>query len=137
VKIVKDKIGIVLGLLVTILVFISLVAYIAFAGTIGYAELAPVAIAITLVAFSAYILWDKTRSISKGLPARDERLENITHKAGYYGFIAAIWSAVGAPVLVDIFFGRELEGSHVTAVVVIASGFVFATSYLYLARKGN
>ncbi|MCJ7470834.1 hypothetical protein MUO74_10175, partial [Candidatus Bathyarchaeota archaeon] len=29
------------------------------------------------------------------------------------------------------------EGSHVTAVVVIVSEFVFATSYLYLARKGN
>lgn len=133
----KDRIGIVLGLLVTILVCISLVAYITFAGTIGYAELAPIAIVIILVAFSAYILWDRARSISKGLPAKDERLENINHKAGYYGFIAAIWSAVGVPVLTDILFGHELEGSQVTAAVVIISGFVFATSYLYLARKGN
>lgn len=125
------------GFLMAILVLISLVAYITFAGTIGYADLAPAAIAIILVAFSAYILWDRARSISRGLPAKDERLEKINHKAGYYGFIAAIWSAVGVPLVSDIFFEHELEGSQVAGAVVIISGFAFAISYLYLARKGN
>ena len=133
----KDRIGIALGLLVTILVLISLVAYVAFAGTIEYTELAPAAIAMALVAFSAYIIWDRARNISRGLPVKDERLENINHKAGYYAFIAAIWGAVGAPLLSTILFGHELEGSQVAGVVVIASGLVFATAYLYLARKGN
>jgi hypothetical protein len=133
----KDRIGIAIGLLIAALVIISLTAYITFAGTIGYGELAATAVVIILVVFSAYILWDRARSVSKGLPAKDERLVNINYKAGYYGFIAAIWSAVGAPLAADVFFGHELEGSHVTAVVVIVSGFVFAISYLYLARKGN
>jgi uncharacterized membrane protein YqhA len=133
----KDKIGIALVLLITILVSISFAVYITFAGTIGYVELASVAMVIILVAFSAYIIWDRARNISKGLPARDERLEKINYKAGYYGFIAAIWSAVGVPLLSDILFGHELEGSLVTAAVVIISGFAFAASYLYLARKGS
>lgn len=133
----RDKIGIVVGLLVIILVIVSLTVYVAFAGAVGYAELAPITIAVVLIAFSAYILWDRTRSISKGLPAKDERLESINHKAGYYGFIAAIWSAVGVPLLSNILFGHELPGSQVTAAVVLISGFAFATSYLYLARKGN
>lgn len=133
----KDRIVIALGVVIAVLVLVSLVAYIMFAGAIGYAEMAVPAIAIILVAFSAYILWDRAKNVSKGLPAKDERLENINHKAGYYGFIAAIWSAVGVPLLVDILFGCELEGSQVTAVVVIVSGFVLAMSYLYLARRGS
>jgi hypothetical protein len=133
----KDRIGIALGLLVTVLVVVSLAAYMMFAGKIGYGELAPAVIVMVLVVFSIYILWDRAKNASRGLPAKDERLRNINYKAGYYGFIAAIWSAVGVPLLVDIVFGHELEGHLITAAVVVVSGLVFATSYLYLARKGN
>ena len=133
----KNKIGIALGLLVTILVCATLAVYVIYAGAIGYAEMAPVAIVVILVAFSAYVLWDRARSVSKGEPAVDERLKNANYRAGYYGFIAAIWSAVLAPTLVDILFGYELEGSRVTAAVVIVSGLVFAVSYLYMTRRGN
>ncbi len=61
----------------------------------------------------------------------------INYKAGFYGFIAAIWSAVFGPLFIEILFDYELEGSRVTAVVVLVSGFVFAASYLYMNRKGN
>jgi len=134
---VKDKIVIALGLVIAVLVIVSLAAYLMFVGTIGYAELADAAIVTVLAAFSIYILWDRARNVSRGLPAKDERLDRINYKAGYYGFIAAIWSAVGGPLLADVLFNRELEGHLVTSVVVIVSGFVFAISYLYLARKGN
>ena len=133
----KDKIVIALGLVIAVLVIVSLAAYLMFVGTIGYAELADAAIVTVLAAFSIYILWDRARNVSRGLPAKDERLDRINYKAGYYGFIAAIWSAVGGPLLADVLFNRELEGHLVTSVVVIVSGFVFAISYLYLARKGN
>jgi hypothetical protein len=133
----KDKMVIALGLSVIVLVLVSLAAYTAFVGTIGYGEIATVAVVAVLVAFATYIMWDRARSVSKGLPAADERLKNINYKAGYYGFIAAIWSSVFAPILADILLGHELEGHLVTAVVVVAAGFVFAISYLYLARKGS
>ncbi|MBI2937725.1 MAG: hypothetical protein HYY22_05910 [Thaumarchaeota archaeon] len=133
----KDRIVVVLGLSLVVLVLISMIAYITFAGTIGYGEIASVAIVAILVSFATYIMWDRARNISKGLPAADERLKNINYKAGYYGFIAAILSAVLAPALADVLFGYELEGHLVTVSVVIAAGFAFAASYLYLARKGS
>jgi hypothetical protein len=133
----KDKLAIMMGILLVAVVLVSVALYSAAAGAIGYVELGVPAIAIILVAFAAYILWDKARNASKGLPSADERLKIASYKAGYYAFIVAIWSAVGAPVVYDILFEHELEGSEVTAIVVIASGFVFAVSYLFLARKGN
>jgi hypothetical protein len=84
-----------------------------------------------------YIVWDRLKNVQKGLPAKDERLTNISYKAGYYAFIAAIWSAVFSPLLADFILKRELNGGDVTAIVVLISGFVFVVSYLYLYRKGN
>ena len=65
-----------LGLSVVVLVSISLTAYVAFVGTIGYGEIASVAVVAVLVAFATYIVWDRARSVSKGLPASDERLKH-------------------------------------------------------------
>jgi membrane protease YdiL (CAAX protease family) len=133
----KEKTLIALILLVAVLVTFSMAVYLAFAGTIGYEEVASAGIIVILVAFAAYILWDKAKNKSKGLPAGDKRTKNITYKAGYYGFIAAIWSAVFAPLFVDIFFGYEMESDLVSGAVVLIGGLVFAASYLYMARKGN
>ena len=133
----KDKIGIVIGLVVIILVVLSLAFYIMNAGTIELAELTSFAIVIILVLLVSYAIWDRARNVRKGFPAKDERLINISYKAGYYGFIAAIWSAVLGPVFFEIFFDYELPGSRVTAVVVLVSGFVFIASYLYMNRKGK
>ena len=77
------------------------------------------------------------KNIRKGLPAKDERLIKINYKAGYYGFIAAIWGATFGPVIIDIIWGVELEGHLVTALVVLVSGLTFIISYLALAGKGN
>ncbi|MCJ7570628.1 MAG: hypothetical protein MUO82_01960 [Candidatus Thermoplasmatota archaeon] len=107
------------------------------AGTMELTELLSLAIVIVLVLAATYIIWNRAKNIRKGLPAKDERLININYKAGYYGFIAAIWSAVGAPVVYDILFNHELEGHLVTAIVVLISGFIFVVSYLYLAWKGK
>jgi len=134
----NDKTGIILGLLATILVLLTLAVYIMNAGTIDFTELGSFAIVIILVLAATYIIWDRAKNIRKGLPAKDERLINISYKAGYYGFIAAIWSAVGAPLLADIFLGREeLEGHYITAIVVLVSAIIFMISYFYLAWKGK
>jgi C4-dicarboxylate transporter len=133
----KDNIGILLGLLVTILVLITLAFYILNVGTIEFTELTSLAIVIILVLAATYIIWDRAKNVRKGLPAKDERLKNINYKAGYYGFIAALFSPFVGQFIADIILGHELDGSQVTAVVIIVSGFVFITSYLYLARKGN
>jgi hypothetical protein len=133
----KDKIGIITGLVIAIVVILTLGIYAMNIGTIDVTKFGLFAIAIILVTAVLYILWDRTKNVRKGLPAKDERLININYKAGYYGFIAAILSTIFTPVLFDIILGREPEGHHIITIVVLVSGFVFIASYLYLARKGN
>jgi hypothetical protein len=133
----KDKKGIVVGIVVAVAVLLTLFFYLRGAGEIELNEIVLVGIVLILVVLAMYIIWDRLRNVQKGLPAKDERLININYKAGYYAFMAAIWSAVFSPLIADIFLGRELKGGDVTAIVILISGFVFVVSYLYLARKGN
>ena len=66
---------------------ISFGAYFAFVGTIGYVEIVTVAIVAILVAFAVYVVWDRARSASKGLPAGDEN-----EKRGLQGWILWVHS---------------------------------------------
>jgi hypothetical protein len=132
----NDRKVIALGAMLIVVVLVSLAIYLVAPDETGFGQMTAVVV-LALVAFAAYMIWDKARNASKGLPTKDERLTNVSHRAGYYGFIAAIWSAVFAPMIYDTLTGRELEGHLVTAVVVIVSAFAFVISYLYLARKGS
>ena len=133
----KDKIGIVIGILIAAAVLVALSLFVLNAGNLELNEIIPIGIVLILVASAVYIIWDRVKNIKKGLPAQDERLKLTNYKACSYGFIAAIWSAVGAPLISDILFNHELQGSHVTAVVVLCGGLAFMISYLYLAWKGK
>jgi hypothetical protein len=133
----KGKKEIIIGFIVTSMVFLTLFFYLMGAGEIGLDEIILVGIVIILVSLAMYIIWDKIRNIQRGLPIKDERVINISYKAGYYGFIAAVWSAVLCPVIIDIIFRYELNGGDVTAIVVLISAFVFILSYLYLYYKGK
>ena len=133
----KDKIGISVGIGIALVVVVTLSLFAMNAGTIGVNEIMLFGLVLALVVSVFYILWDRIKNVQRGLPAKDERVTVTNYKAGYYGFIAAIWSAVGGPLLSDILFGYELEGHYVTAIVVLVSGLVFIASYLYLAQKGD
>jgi hypothetical protein len=133
----KDKIGIVGGIGIVAAVIVTFSFYVLNAGNLELNEILTIGIVLILVASTFYILWDRIKNIKKGLPAQDERLKITNYKACYYGFIASIWSAVGAPLISGIIFDYELEGHYVTAVVVLCGGLAFMISYLYLAWKGN
>jgi len=133
----KEKLEIITGLILVIVVSITLLIYALNAGILDITKFGLFVIAILLVTAVLYILWDRVKNVRKGLPAKDERLININYKAGYYGFIAAMLSSVFGPLLSDIILRRELEGYHVTTIIVLVSGFMFIVSYLFLARKGN
>jgi len=132
----KDKKEIAVGIIVAVAVIFTLFFYLRGAGEIEVNEIVLVGMVLILVGLAMYIVWDRIKNVQKGLPAKDERLININYKAGFYAFIAAIWSAVFSPLIADVFLGRELTGGDVAAIVVLISGFVFVVSYLYLARKG-
>ena len=133
----KGKKEIIVSTVVVTGVLMTLFFYLMGTGEIEFNQIVLVGIALILVGLAMYIIWDKIRNVQKGLPGKDERTVSISYKAGYYGFIAAIWSAVISPVVVDIIFGYELDGGDVTAIVVLVSTFVFVVSYLYLYWKGK
>ena len=133
----KDKIGIGIGIGIAAFVIVTLSFYVINTGNIELDEIISILIALILIVSAMYIIWDRIKNLKKGLPAQDERLKITNYKACYYGFIASIWSAIGAPLISGIFFNYELEGHYVTAIVVLSGGLAFMISYLYLAWKGN
>jgi len=133
----KAKLETIIGIVIACAVLITMLLYITKAGELQIEEYILIIIPVLLVASAIYILWDRIKNIKAGLPAKDERLIKVNYKAGYYGFIAAIWSAVFVPLTTEILFGYELIGGHVTAAVVIISGLVFMISYLCLSGRGN
>ncbi|MCW4025737.1 MAG: hypothetical protein NWF01_12025 [Candidatus Bathyarchaeota archaeon] len=133
----KTKTLITLGFIGVALVITTIAIYFAATQNINLTEIATFAIIGLIILFALYVLWDKTRNVTKGLPAADERTKINSYKAGYYGFIAAIWSAVFTPIVVDILFNYEMEGSQVSGAVVIIAGLVFFISYLLISRKGT
>lgn len=133
----KHKMEIIVGIGIVLCVVLTLAFYINNIGTLEIQEIGIPLIAMLLVVFAIYVLWDRFKNLKKGLPSKDERLTLISYKAGYYGFIAAIWSAVGAPLATGIIFDYELSGHYLTAIVVLVSGFSFIISYLYLSFQGK
>lgn len=133
----KDIKEVILGVGIAAAVLVTLTFFVLNAGNIELDELLPIAIVIILVLSAIYILWDRIKNMKRGLPAQDERLKLTNYKACSYGFIASIWSAVGAPLISGILFDYELEGHYVTAVVVLCGGLAFFISYFYLAWKGD
>jgi hypothetical protein len=132
----KEKMTIVLGIGVTTLVVFTFAFYIFANPSIELFDIISIPIILILVLTSSYIIYDKYKNIKAGLPTQDERLKNAAYKAGYYGFIAAIWSAVGSNMGSIILFDQELRGGLVVAAVVLISGIVFMFSYFYFSRKG-
>ncbi len=133
----KGKKEIIVATVVVAMVLLTLFFYLMGTDEINFNQIVLVGIALALVALAMYIIWDKIRNLQRGLPGKDERTTSLSYKAGYYGFIAAIWSAVISPVIIDIIFGYELDGGDVAAIVVLVSAFVFVLSYLYLYWKGK
>jgi uncharacterized membrane protein YbhN (UPF0104 family) len=133
----KDIKGILLAIGLAAAVIVTLSFYLLNAGNIELNEIFLIGIVLILVISAMYILWDRIKNIKKGLPAQDERLKLTNYKACSYGFIASIWSAVGAPLISGILFDIEMPGNYVTASVVLCGGMTFMISYLYLALKGE
>jgi len=133
----KGKKEIIVSIVVVAGVLLTLFFYLMDTGEIDFDKIILVGIVLILVGLAMYTIWDKIRNVQKGLPGKDERTLYTSYKAGYYGFIAAIWSAVLIPTIIDIIFAYELDGGDVSAIVVLVSAFVFILSYLYLYWKGK
>jgi len=133
----KEKMTIVLGIGVTTLVVFTFGFYLLANPRIELFHIISIPILLTIILTSTYIIYDKWKNIKEGLPTQDERLKLAAYRAGYYGFIAAIWGALGSNWCSIILYDQDLPGNFVVAAVVLISGFVFMASYLYFSRKGD
>jgi len=132
-----QKIVIALGIGITTLVVFTLIYYVIGDPSIGLFDIISIPIILIIVITSTYIIYDRYKNIKKGLPAQDERLKVAAYKAGYYGFITAIWSAIGSNMLSIFLYDQDLRGGLVVAAVVLISGIVFMLSYFYFSRRGK
>jgi len=133
----KDKLTAVFGIGIAALVIFTFAIYLKAKDSVELFDIVSILIVTIIVATSSYLIYDRVKNLKAGLPAQDERLKLAGHKAGYYGFIAAIWSAVGSNMGSIMLYDQELRGGLVTAAVVLVSGIVFMISYIYFSRKGN
>lgn len=133
----KDKMTAIVGIGIATLVIFTFAFYLMAKDTIELFDILTILIVSILVITSTYLVWDRVKNLKAGLPAQDERLKTAGYRAGYYGFISAIWTAVGSNFGYNIIFDAELRGGLVTAAVVLVSGMVFMFSYFYFARKGD
>ena len=133
----KEKLTIIVGFGIAVLVILTLGIYLLAKDTFELFDIISILIISIIVITSTYLIWDRLKNLKAGLPTKDERLINASQKAGYCGFIAAIWSAVGSNMGSILLFDQELRGGLVTAAVVLVSGIVFMISYLYFVRKGS
>jgi len=132
-----QKIVIIMGIGITALVVGTFAYYMLANSSIDLFEILSIPIILIIILTSTYIILDRYKNIKKGLPAQDERLKLAGYRAGYMGFIGAIWSAVGYNMLNIILFDQEPRGGLVVAAVVLISGIVFMLSYFYFSRKGE
>lgn len=129
--------GVVIAVVVTMLAYASGMVSNGFGageGMMGF-------ILIFIIIAAVWLVYDRMRNMRKGLPVKDERQTIVNYRAGYYSWIAAIWSAIGS-MWVSIFleerFGfPEITANYVVAAVVLCSAIVFFISYFYLGRKGE
>lgn len=133
----KEKMTVLLGIGISVCILFTLGFYLLAKESIEIFDVLSLIIIGILIITSTYIIWDRYKNLKAGLPAQDERLKLAGYKAGYYGFIAAIWSAIGSNLGYNILFDQELRGGLVVASVVLVSGIVFMVSYLYFSWKGN
>ena len=133
----KEKLTIIVGAGIVVCVIFTLFIYFIAKDSIEPFDIFSNIIILILIVSSIYLVWDRVKNLKAGLPAQDERLKLAAYKAGYYGFIAAIWSSIISNLGYNILFDQELRGGLVTAAVVLVSGMVFMLSFFYFSRKGN
>jgi len=135
----RDRVGIVAGFVVIALVLATLVLYATSMGGINLMESLGILIIIVLVVSAAWVLVDRMRNARAGLPAKDEMTVKLSHKAGYYAYLASIYIALAFMWYsnsLEESGGVGLDGGQTGGGIILLSAIVFMGSYFYLSHKG-
>jgi hypothetical protein len=135
----KDTTMVVVGFIVVALVLATLVLYVTNMGGINLSEYSTILVLIVLVIGATWVLVDRMRSMKAGLPAKDEMTVKLSHKAGYYAYLASIYIALAFMWYsnsLEESGGVGLDGGQTGGGIILLSAIVFMGSYFYLSHKG-
>jgi len=137
----KEKMSIVAGAGIAILLLVIVALYLFGPGSIETYDVLLIIIPLILVVGAITFLWDRLKNIRAGLPSADERAKKLHWKAGAYAYIATIWIAIGT-MWYNIIFAEnlgypELNAGQVVAVIVLLSGLVWFALQFYFMKQGD
>ena len=137
----KEKMGIILGAGVALLVIVGVVFFILKSESIELSDLVLIIIPIILVIAVGALLFDRFKNLKAGLPSADERAKKLHWKAGAYAYYATIWIAVGTMwyniIFADNLGFPQLTVEQVVGAVVLLSGLVWFALQFYFSRQGD
>ena len=137
----KDKIGVAVGVGITVLVVISVLFYLLGSPSFKLSDIVMMIIPILIAIGALVIVLDRIKSMRAGLPVEDERAKKLHWKAGAYTYYATIWLAVGTMwyniILTDILGFPELTAGQVVAVIVVVSAVFWFMFQFYFRGKGD
>lgn len=137
----NEKMKNVLGLVIAVLVVLGVFAYFVFQQSVNLPEIVFIAVVpVLLVLGAVYLIWNRVKAIKAGLPAEDELSKKALGKAGYYGFFAAIYGALGLMFynsLAEENLWLVLDADRMAEAIILISAVVFMASALWMTFKGN
>jgi hypothetical protein len=137
----KQKLVLLTGIGIVLAVAVTMMFYVSAMSSMNLQEYLMIFVIFIIVLAAAWLIKDRLGNMRKDLPVKDERQTGIAYRAGYYSWIASIWSAIGI-MWIGIFLEEELgyaslTANWVVAGVVLISALVFFGSYFYLNRRGG
>ncbi len=132
----------VLGLVLGVTVIGTLLAYFLSVESIDLAGIVFIGIVpLLLVLGATYLIWNRVKAVKAGLPAEDELSKKAVVKAGYYGFFAAIYGALGV-MFYNSFTEHELlwpvlDADRTAEAIILISAIVFMASALWMTFRGE
>ena len=137
----KEKMSIVAGAGVTILIIVLIGFFIMGSSSLELSDILLIIIPIILVIGAVALLWDRIKNLKAGLPSADERAKKLHWKAGAYAYYATIWIAVGALwyniIFADNLGFPELTAGQIVAVIVLLSAMCWFALQFYFTRQGD
>jgi hypothetical protein len=129
----RDKMGIVLGVMITLAVIVTMGLYVMSAG-FDIGSLSTSFIVIIIVGLAAFVIFDRAKSVKRGLPAQDELSKKTMQKAGYYAWMVTIYLALAASYLSDEY---GIIGRHVGFIIIVGSALIFFAFYFWFSWRGD
>ena len=137
----KEKLSVVAGAGIIILILIIAALYLVGSPSINLSEILLIIIPLILVVGAITLLWDRFKNLKMGLPSADERAKKLHWKAGAYSYIITIWIAIGTLwyniIFADELGFPELNAGQVVAAIVLLSGLCWFALQFYFMRKGD